>query len=68
MQKMKETQVQTLSLEDTLKDGMANHASIPALRIQGTEGPAGYGPWGHKELDILSNLAFMHAGVCIEDM
>ena len=68
MQKMKETQVQTLSQEDPLEEGMATHSSIPALRTQGQRGLVGYGPWDHKELDFLSNLAFMHADVFIEDM
>ena len=33
---------------------MANHSSILALEIPWTEerSQAGYGPWGHKELDM----------------
>ena len=34
-----ETQVQSLSREDTLEHGMANHSSILAWRIQWTEEP-----------------------------
>ena len=37
MQETRETQVQFLSQEDPLEEGMATHASIPAWRIPWTE-------------------------------
>ena len=36
---MQETQVQSLSLEDPLKKGMATHSSILASRVPWTEKP-----------------------------
>ena len=48
---MGETWVQSLSWEDPLEKGMATHSSILAWRIQWTEEPGGYSPWGCKELD-----------------
>ena len=44
-------QVQPLGWGDPLEEGMATHYRIRAGRIPGTGGPAGYSPWGHKELD-----------------
>ena len=38
---MQETQVQSLSREDPLEEGMATHSSILAWRIPWTEEPAG---------------------------
>ena len=38
---MQETQVQSLSGEDTLEKGMATHSSILAWRIPWTEEPGG---------------------------
>ena len=38
-------------LEDPLEEGMATDSSILAWWIPWTEEPAGYSPWGHKELD-----------------
>ena len=49
---MQETQVQSLSQEDPLDKGMATHSSILAWRIPQSEEPAGYSPWGCKELDM----------------
>ena len=39
MQEMYETQVQSLSWEDSLEEGMATHSSIFAWRIAWTEEP-----------------------------
>ena len=39
MQEPQETQVQSLSWEDALKEGMATHSSILAWRIPWTEEP-----------------------------
>ena len=39
MQKMEEMQLQSLSWEDPLKEGMATHSSILAWRILWTEEP-----------------------------
>ena len=41
---MQETQVQCLGQEDPLEKGMATHSSIPAWRIHGQRGLAGYSP------------------------
>ena len=38
---MQETRVQSLSLEDPLKKGLATHSSILAWRIPRTEEPGG---------------------------
>ena len=39
MQEMKETQVQSLGLEDPLEKGLATHSSILSWRIPWTEDP-----------------------------
>ena len=49
---MQETWVQSLGQEDPLEQEMATHPSILAWRIPWTEELVGYGPWGHKELDM----------------
>ena len=49
---MQETEVQSLSQEDTLEKGRATHSSILAWRIPGQRSLVGYSPWGHKELDM----------------
>ena len=41
IQEILETQVQSLSQEDLLEEGMATHSSILAWRIPWTEGPDG---------------------------
>ena len=41
MQEMQETQVQSLSREDSLEEGTATHSSILAWRILWTEEPGG---------------------------
>ena len=38
--------------EETLEEEMAAHCSILAWRIHEQRSLAGYGPWGHKELDM----------------
>ena len=43
---MQETQVQSLSWEDALEEGLATHSSIPAWRIPWTEEPVGLQPIG----------------------
>ena len=48
---MWETQIQSLSGEDTLEKGMATHSSILAWRIP-QRSLVGYSPWGHEELDV----------------
>ena len=51
---MQETQVQSLSQEDTLEKGMETHSSILAWRIPWTEEPGMlYSPWGCKESDTV---------------
>ena len=54
MQETKETQVQPLSREVPLEEGMATHSSILACRIPRTEEPGGLG--GHKESDMTEGL------------
>ena len=51
MQEEQETQVQSLGWEDPLEEEMATHFSILAWKFHGQRSLAGYGPWGHKELD-----------------
>ena len=41
-----------LGQEDALEKGMATHCSILVWKITWTEEPAGYSPWGPKELDM----------------
>ena len=48
MQKMKETQVQSLGQEVPLEEEMATHSSIFAWKIPWTEELVGYSPWGHR--------------------
>ena len=55
---MQETQVQSLGWEDPLEKAMATHSSTLAWKIPWTEEPAGYSPWGHKELDTTERLHF----------
>ena len=45
---MQETQLWSLSQEDSLEKRMATHSSIHAWRIPWTEKPGGYSPWGHR--------------------
>ena len=47
---MQETQVQSLSGEDTLEKGMATHSSILAWRIPWTEEPGGLQSLGLKRV------------------
>ena len=49
---MQETWVRSLSREDPVEEEMAAHSSILAWRIPWTEGPVGYSPWGHKDVDM----------------
>ena len=49
---IQETRVQSLGQEDPLEKEMATDSSILAYRMPWTEEPAGYGPWGCKELDM----------------
>ena len=55
---MRETWVQSLGWEDLLEKEMAPHSSILAWKIPWTKEPAGYSPWGHKELDTTERLHF----------
>ena len=52
-----ETWVRSLGGEDPLEEGMATHSSILAWRILMDRGTwwAKRSPWGHKELDRLSD-------------
>ena len=59
---MQETWVQPLSQEVFLGKGIATHSSILAWRIPLTEEPGGYGPSGHKELDMTEWQAQIYKG------
>ena len=61
MQKMQEMQVQLLSQEDPLEEGMATHSSILAWRIPQTEEPGSSSPQGHKESDMTEVTEDKHA-------
>ena len=50
------TQVQSLSQENPLEDGMATHVSIPAWRIPCTEEPAGLQSVGLQSLTRRTNF------------
>ena len=51
MQKLQETEVQSLGGEDPLEEGMASHSSILAWRIPWTEDPGGQQfMWSQKSL------------------
>ena len=51
MQEEQEMQVQSQGWEDPLEEEMAPHFSILARKFHGQRSLAGYGLWGHKELD-----------------
>ena len=53
---MQESQAQSLGQEDPLEKGMTTHSGILAWRIPWTGEPAGYSPWGCKELDMTEQL------------
>ena len=52
---MQETWISTLGPEDPLEKKMATHSSILAWEFHGQKNLVGYSPWGHLELDTLSN-------------
>ena len=55
---MQETPVRFLGQEDPLEEGMATHSSILGVgESHGQRSLAGYGPWGHKELDMTEQLS-----------
>ena len=51
MQKMQETQVQSLGQEDLLEEEMVTHFSILCGESHGQRSLVGSSPWGPKELD-----------------
>ena len=52
----KETQVQFLSQEDLLENGMATHSIFLPGESHGQRSLVGYSPWGHKESDTTERL------------
>ena len=50
MQEIQETQLESLGLEDPLKQEMASHSSIPAWKITWTEDPDGLSSTGPKRI------------------
>ena len=65
MKEIKETQVQSLGLEDTLEWGVATHSSILACRISWTEEPGTV--LGAVESDTIAatSQACMHAYIIL---
>ena len=60
MQKLQETEVQSLGGEDPLEEGMASHSSILAWRIPWTEDPGGQQfMWSQRVRHDCSDLAHM---------
>ena len=53
---VQETQVQSLSWEDSLEKGMASHSSILAWRVLWTEEPKSYISWGLEEWNTTEQL------------
>ena len=53
----KETQVQFLSQEDLLENGMATHSIFLPGESHGQRSLVGYSPWGRKELDTTKRLS-----------
>ena len=60
MLEMQEMWVGSLGREDLLEEEMTTQSSILAWRIPWTEEPAGYRPWGRKELDMTEQLTLSH--------
>ena len=52
MQEMQETQVQSLSGEDTLEEEMATHSDVLVWKTPRTEEPDGLQPLGSQESDM----------------
>jgi len=53
---MQETRVQSLSQEDPLEKGMANHSGTLAWRIPWTEEPGRLQSWACQESDVTEQL------------
>ena len=49
---MQETQVQSLSWDDSLEKGMATHTVFLPRECHGQRSPAGHNPQGRKESDM----------------
>ena len=49
--RLKETLVQSLSLEDPLEEEVTTHSSILAWKFHGQKSLVGYSPWGCQESD-----------------
>ena len=52
---MWETWVKSLGWEDALEEGMTTYGSVLAWKSHGQRSLAGYSPWGHKQLEQLSD-------------
>ena len=57
---MRETWVQSLGWEDSLKKGITTYSSIPAWKIQEQRSLASYSPWGRKQSDTTEQLSHTH--------
>ena len=63
MQEKSEMQIWSLGQEDTLVESMTTCSSTLAWRIPWAVELAGYSLYGHKELDMTSNLASIHSRI-----
>ena len=61
---MQEVRVWSLGWEDTLKEEMAPHSSIHPWEIPQMGSPAGYTPWGRKELDRTEHTHTVKFNTC----
>ena len=60
MKEMPEMGFQSLGQEDPLEEEMVIHPVILPGKSCGQRSLVGYGPWGHKELDMTESLS-VHA-------
>ena len=58
---VQEMQVQSLSQEDPLEEGILTPVTLPG-ESHGQRSLAGYGPWGHKESEMAE--AIEHSTAC----
>ena len=58
-----ETWVQSLGWEDPLEEGMQYTLVFLPEEFPWTEEPAGYSPWGHKELDTTEATKHTHISI-----
>ena len=64
---MQETQVQSLGLEDTLGEEVANHSSILPGEPNGQRSLVGHSPWTHRVRHHRATNIFTSSSVSTED-